>query len=870
MNRNKLSTRLRALAYWRRCDQDLNDELSSHVEMQTRKNLTNDMEATEARRQALIQFGGLPQITEECRDARGVNWITAPCRDALYALRGFRHSPIFVIAVVATISLGLGIDTALFTIFNAYYFAPVHVREPYSLYDVAWRDRAGDFHGYSWPEYQEFLKRNPAFSEALGYQGTEVRMNDRRAFGLLVTDGYFRMLGGQPALGRTLFPEDAASARTEPVVVLSFSTWKNQFGGNPNIIGKTIFLHGYPFEVTGVTQSGFRGLGARPVDFWAPLTTAARFNGGPDLFGAQRPRSLSIVARLKPEYELSQARAGVTLWSQRLTADGPDPEKATQGILASVATYKPWRPGNTLRFAPILVAFSLVLIMGCANVASMMLARAVSRQREFGIRLSLGASRIRLICQLMTESTILALPAAAVGFGVSQAMIWLCSRVLLATLPPGIADFADRLPVLSPDIRVFVYNLAVAFLSALLFGLAPAMQATQGDFANAFRTSRLRNALVVGEVTVCVLLLITTGILLRGVNQVKTLDGFLSNRDTIEVGVQDKFRARAIDRLSSEPSVDILAAAATSPVGKKQYIAVAAYDGGPFLQVAVNSVSPEYFPMFELPVVFGRNFTVEEARTGAPVAVISQTTAKLLWPYRDAVGQSLSLAPDRKTAPRVKGYRSVRVIGISRDEISRWITNGEEKTLVYFPTTARVAGNTVFIGVHGDVETARRQLDSDLAAIDPAAVDEIHRFQLRNSVAEEAYSFRVAYWTAAAIGVLALLLTLTGIYGVVAFVVSQRTKEIGIRMALGATSGAVSGLMLKQSMRLALIGTLAGATLALGMSKALASSMVMIRTFDGLTYIGGVLFVLVACAAAAYFPIRRATRIDPITTLRYD
>ena len=305
-------------------------------------------------------------------------------------------------------------------------------------------------------------------------------------------------------------------------------------------------------------------------------------------------------------------------------------------------------------------------------------------------------------------------------------------------------------------------------------------------------------------------------------------------------------------------------------MGRKPFVSAAVRDGGPSFQLAANSVSPEYFTIFDLPIVLGRNFTGEEARAGAPVIIVSQTTARRLWPSQNAVGQSLRAVPNRTSAAQIERSQSVRVIGVSRDDISRWITDGEERTLVYFPSTARAEGNTLFVGVRGDVETARRKLDSDLAAIDPNAVDEIHRFQVRGFVAEEAYSFRVAYWGAAAIGVLALLLTLTGIYGVVAFVVSQRTKEIGIRMALGATSAAVKGLILKQSIKLAFIGTAIGTALALGMSKALASIMVMVNTFDAMTYIGGTLFVLAACAAAGYLPTGRATRLDPIATLRYD
>jgi hypothetical protein len=350
----------------------------------------------------------------------------------------------------------------------------------------------------------------------------------------------------------------------------------------------------------------------------------------------------------------------------------------------------------------------------------------------------------------------------------------------------------------------------------------------------------------------------------------KDMDSSLSSRETIEIAIQERFRTRAIARLSSEPSVEILAAATASPVGKKPFISVAARNGSTSLHVAANRVSPEYFTFFNLPVILGRNFTDEEARSGAPVVIVSQTAASRLWPNQNAVGQSLTVVPTGTGAAEMQRYASVHVIGVSRDDFSRWITNGEERTLVYFPATARAEGATIFVAVRGDVESARRQLDSDLAVIDPEAVDEIRRLQVREFVAEEAYSFRAAYWGAAALGGLALLLTLSGIYGVVAFAVSQRTKEIGIRMALGATSAAVSGLILKQSMRLALIGTLVGAALALGMSKALASRIVMIDTFDGLAYIVGILFVLGTCSAAGYLPARRATRIDPITTLRCD
>ena len=878
MNWHDLTLRLRALAFHKQVERDLEDELDHHIEMQARKNEAAGMNAAEARRRARIQFGGATQVREECRDARRVGLIETTWQDVRYAIRGFRRSPILVLTVVATIALGLGLNTALFTIFNATYFRPIGVHDPHSLYEFLWADRAGP-HDYTWPEYREFLRENPAFSEALGYRHTEARMDGRTMLGTLVTGEYFRVLGVGAARGRTLLPGDSAAPGREPVIVLSYQAWKSRFSGDPDIVGRKVLLRGYPFEVVGVASAGFAGLGSRPADFWAPLTMGIRFDAGPDLFGPQNPRSLSIVGRLKAEFGVRQAQAGLTLWAQRFTAAGPSGAKAVQTIMLSRATAKPLNLKTVLVFSPILVAFSLVLLMACSNVANMMLARAMSRQREIGIRLSLGASRGRLIRQLLTESLLLALPSAVAGVMVSQAAIRVCIAVLLATLPPGVPDFGARLPELTWDIRVFAFSLAFALISAVLFGLAPAMQATRGsimqaakgDFNNGGSPSRLRNSLVVGQVTVCVLILVTAGTLLRGVDRIHSLDTALSTRNTIKIVVPEKSRELVLNQLASEPSVEILAAAGNAPVERKPTVPIRPAAGGTVLNTAANNVSPEYFALFEIPIVRGRNFTAGEARSGAPVAVISQTMAQRLWPHQEAVGRSLRLVPDQRTEPGLRRFQAVNVIGIARDEISRWILSGEDNSLVYFPTNPRAPGNELLVSAYGDFETARRKIEADLTATDPNAVEEIRKIQIREWVAEDAYyTLRLAYWLSSAIGLLALLLTLSGLYGVLSYVISQRTKEIGIRMAMGASSSAVTGLVLKQSMRLAIIGTLAGGVLAMGVSRILASILVVINTFDGAAYIGGVPLVLAACAAAAYFPSRRASRIDPLITLRYD
>ncbi len=532
-----------------------------------------------------------------------------------------------------------------------------------------------------------------------------------------------------------LLPTDSS------LIVLSYRFWQNHFSGDPDIAGKKVLLRGHPFEVVGVAREGFAGLGSRPSDFWAPL---------------EHPRSVSIVGRLKPEFSERQARAGLTLWAQRFTAGSPNNAKAMQAMLVSRATTKPLNFKSTLTFSPLAVAFLLVLLIACANVANMMLARSASRQREIGIRLSLGAARGRLIRQLLTESILLALPSAVVAIAVSQATLWICVRVLVATLPPGVSDFATRIPQLSSDSRVFGFTLIAALFSAVLFGLAPALQATKGDFSKEFRPSRLRNALVISQVTVCLLLLVTASVLLRGVDRIHSLKTNLSERNTIEIVVQEKSREKVLNRIASEPSVEVVAAAGNAPVEKKRTVSVSADAAGPMFNIDANDVSPEYFAMFEIPIVRGRNFTAAESRSEAPVTIISQTTAQRLWPNQDAVGRSLSIAP----------HRAVTVVGIARDEISRWINGGSDTSLVYFPSNQHVSGNHLFLTARGDFETTRRKIEADLTASDPDAVELIRKMQVQEWVAEDTYyTVRVAYWLSSAIGLLALLLTLSGIYG---------------------------------------------------------------------------------------------------------
>ncbi|HXB72262.1 MAG TPA: ADOP family duplicated permease [Candidatus Acidoferrales bacterium] len=885
--------RIRALWFRRRVEDELEEELKFHLAMQTRRNLASGMSAPEATRKAGVQFGGFQQVKEECRDTRGLHFVETLWQDVRYALRGFRRTPGFALTVVATIALGLGLNTTVFTIFNAYVLQPLSVRDPHSLYQLTWRDTSGNGHGFTWQELQDFRKQNPAFSEVIGFDRLSfTRVQGRMMFGQMVTGNYFQMVGVNAGLGRTLRAEDDVASGTAPVV-LSSTAWTNKFGGDPDIVGKTIVVHGYPLEVVGVARAGFSGLSEVPLDFWAPLSLAPQLEEGPSLFGARQPERIGIIGRLRHGFTPRQAEAALTTWAQVRIARRPNPEnvpekaqeKAGSAILRSRATTIPLDPMVIAALSPIIMGFGLVLLIACANVANMMLARAMARQREIGVRLAMGAARSRLIRQLLTESVLLALPAAIAGFGIAQATTEWGVRLMLYTLPRGYLDFISLLP-LRPDARVFAFMLAAAVLSALLFGLAPAIQATRsnvmqaarGEFTTDVRPARMRDALVIGQVTVSVLLLVCAAVLLRASNRLQRLDVGLQTRGLVEMEIKDSFRSQVNRQLVSEPGAQSIAAASKVPLeGVLARVPVVPEHSSAPVPAGYLFVSPEYFQVFQVPILRGRNFTGAEARAGSAVAVISQATAQRLWPAEDALGKSFRIERNLRQRPSladpqagVPSYSSVRIIGIARDAVNGWVGDGVDKTCVYFPTTAQAPGNVLFVHVFGDPEIVRRKLDSTFSASLPGGIVQIHTMdEIRDG---QLYPFRASYWVSAAIGLLALLLTLSGTYGVLSYLVTQRTKEIGIRVALGASTSRVAGLVLKQSLKLSAAGTVIGAMAALAVFPILAAQVDVFTfdTFDAAAYGMVAAVVIAASACAAWFPSRRAARIEPLATLRCD
>lgn len=865
MTLTDLLLRVRAL-FLRACvEQELEDEVDFHLEMSRRQHIAAGRSQQEAANLARHDFGRVGAIKEDCRGARGIDSFESVLHDVRYALRSFRRNPGFVFAVSGTIALGLGVNLALFTLFSAYILRPLSVHDPYRLYSFTWSDHLAGEHRFSWDEYQQLVREKEPFTDAAAFQYVFTRVDGHFFRGQLVTGNYFQMLGLGAMLGRPLRPEDADAPGREPFLVLSHQAWQSIFGGRPDIIGTKIMLRSVPMEVVGVAPEEFRGLSEAPQEFWAPLSMANQLQDGPDLFGSEHPESLAIVGRLQAEQSKSSAEAILLGWSQRVTARQPQDRQATGVLLQSQATTVPLTPELLLIFSPLIGAFALVLVLACTNVASMMLARAIARQREVGIRLSLGAARLRLIRQLLTEAVLLSAPAAILGLIISRASIAFALRIMYATIPKDMLELVQDIkhPV---DWRVLGFMIVAALISAFLFGLGPAIQATRvsvisavrGELNSDLRPARVRNGLVIAQITLCTLLLITCGALVRTTMTMSAFDIGFRTDHIIAIEIAERGRDRVLEALSTDPEVDQIAAASTVPLGGRVPAMSASVDDGSAIIVAHNEISPLYFQMLGIPLLRGRGFSDEEARSDAPVAVLSAGAATRLFPGKDPLGQTIHLG----TPPRV-----VRVIGTASDIVTCCIAQGKDPALVYLPSGAAKTG-TVLVHVRGEVEAERHRLDVQLATLSSEAINDIHSLDQYRALG--IWAFRVASLIGAAVGGLALLLTLSGIYGVVSYFVTQRTKEIGIRVALGATTLTVIGLVLKQALRLTAIGVAAGVVLGLAVTRLVSSQMIFLKVFDGAAFASGVLVVLSTALAAGYVPSRRAAQIDPMETLRYD
>ena len=866
--------RLRALTRRARVEGDLDEELRYHLEREVERNIASGMSPGDAALAARRAFGNVSHLKDEVRDSWGIAWLEQLRQDVRFALRSFRRSPAFVLTVVGTIAIALGLNTTAFTIFNAYVLRPIQVRDPYSLFQFRYYDERGRGHWNTWDEYQSLRKLRPG-AETFAYHHVFARVDGLPMFGALTTGETFQVLGASLELGRALLPEDAAPPNGAAVMVLSYDAWRSRFGADSGILGRRVMIGGEPLTVVGVLSKRFQGINSVPPDFWAPVTLVDRL-GGPGLLGQNQSELLRVIVRLRPAESEAQAKAQLATWAALVTAASADSLKARSVELTSLASALPLNSPETIAmFGTVMLAFGLVLLIACANVANVMLARGIARQREIGIRLALGAERARLIRQLLTESMLLALPAAVIGFLISRWTIDIGVRAMFASVPGDFSPYLRVIP-LAPDARVFAFILIVAVGAALLFGLIPAIQATRpnivqasrGDFDTAFRPGRLRGTLLVSQITVCVLLLISTSILLRGAERARHSETGLKPDNVLHILLDERTRPAAVEKLEAHPLVRELAGSWSSPIdGSFQTLAVRVEGSSRSEQTAYNFVSERYFSILGISIARGRAFTVSEAQSGEQVAVVSEAFARQMWPGVDPLGQIIRISSHVPAAGDLDRVRSARIVGVARNAVSGWIGTGLQRPVIYYPKRFDAPGMRVLARVAGNEDQAQQRLDADIqGAMAASPIEEIHT--LNDFLAIQIYPFMAFSWVSSALGGIALLLTLAGVYGVLSYLVTQRTKEIGIRMALGASLPMVVGLVMRQSFLFALAGIAIGTVLSLGVSRVFQSVLVIVNTFDVVAYASGATVVLVAAMTASFAPARRAARVDPVRTLR--
>ena len=865
-----LAVHVRALVRRRAADAELTDEIRYHLERDVARRAARGETEADAWASARREFGNVTVLTEEARAASRVDVIEQLIQDTRYALRGFRRAPRFALTVVLTIGLGLGLVTSAFTIFDAYVLRLFDVRDPRSLFEMRLHDRWGRERNASWNEYQALTRANPAFSESFASAWIIARRDGEPVMLQAVTGGFFRMLGVGPALGRVIEPDDAAAPGGGPVLVLSHRAWLSKFGGDSSVVGKALRIRDRSYEVVGVAREGFDGLGDTPPDFWVPITMAAALDDRAAGSGADDPM-LKIVGRLVPGMTPTSAARALSAWGATATADRPERDRAATVTLEPRATPVYMSPATMLEVSPLFVAFALVLLIACANVANMMLARGIARQRELGIRLALGAARGRLVRQLMTEALLLTVPAAFVGYALSRLVLDVAVKLMFATVPDTFSSYLRVLP-LGPDIRLFAFVVGCAVLAAVAFGLAPALQttrtnvvgATRGELSAAIKPTRLRNALVLGQVTVCALLLITGAVLLRGAQRLQSLDVGFRSADVVQVYPPQALRSQVLERLESDPAIRAVEASSHGAFdGRFPQVVVTGATNAASATAGSARVSPGYFAALGIPLRRGRTFSAEEARSRERVAIVSEATARRLWPDRDAIGEVVTLSSPYAGQ---SGQRAARIIGVVGNVVAGFYGERLDHPTVYEPGGVESDLATLVVATSSQGPLALASIKRRLSSIDPAGSVEIRT--LDESVAVQLYPFRAAHWVASALGAIALLLTITGIYGVLAFVVALREKEIGIRLALGATRRAIVALVVRQSIRLAAAGVVAGALLALGASRFISWHLTMIPAFDAVAFVAGMAIVLAAALAAAYVPSRKAANVDAVESLK--
>jgi putative ABC transport system permease protein len=888
----KLPLRFRSLFRKSRVEKELTEELRFHLEKLYEGNVAKGMTPEEGRYAALRELGGVEQIKEECRDMRRVNYIENFFQDLRYSLRMLAKNPGFTAVAVLTLALGIGANTAIFSVVNTVLLRPLPFRAPSRLVSIAIADTKTGASGgvVSYPDFLDWRAQNHVLERMAAYRTSMFALTGTGeatyVLGGVVSADLFPLLGVEPILGRTFLPQEDQPGGTSgsPPVILSHQFWQQRFNADPNVLGRTIELDNKSFVVVGVMPKGFQfPMQAEPLRMWTTIAIDAEApEGGQPNTVLRGDRYLQAIARLKPDISLAQAGAEMNTIASQLATQYPDTNTNVGIGLVPFAT----ELVTDIR-TPLLIlvgAVGFVLLIACVNVANLLLARATSREREIAIRVALGAGPMRLIRQLLTESMLVALIGGAVG------LLWSFwgTGFLVKLCPKDI----PRLAEVSIDVRVLGFTLFLSLVTGILFGLVPAVRVSKtslgealkegcGTFIRGVRYTRSRSALLVGEVALSLVLLIGAGLLVESlVRLVRVNPGFYSNHVlTATLALpgarynseqQVDFFEDLATRVGVLPGVRVVSAVAPLPFSGSSWDIGVEVEAHPVPQgempyVGFHIVCPGYFKAMQIPLIRGRDFTTHDNLDAPLVVIVNRRFVQRFFPHEDPIGQRIQ--PMRSLG---KGAPPMReIIAVVGDVKSRDL-RAEPEPEIHLPLAqAPMLFMTLVIQTEGDpvraisgVRNAIGEMDKDLPIYELKTLNEYLGLSLA--------TLRFNTLLLGVFAGLALILTGVGLYGVISYTVTQRTHEIGIRMALGAKRGDVLKLVVGQGMAAALIGIGVGLFATLGLTRFLSSMLYGVRPTDPLTILAGALALAAVSLLASYIPARRATKVDPMVALRYE
>jgi len=886
---------LRNLFFTRRVDADLDREVHSHLEMLIEEKMRAGMPAAEARRAARIELGGVEQVKEQVRDSRTGAFLDSLVQDLRFAIRSLRRTAGLTAFVAITLALGIGMTSATFSMVDALIFRPYPVPHAGGVVTLVSTTHDSKFDDFSYREYLDIRDKTKSYDGVIAYAdmqavgfSAEPGVTPRIKGGTMVSGNFFHVLGVEPRLGRGFREDEDRVPVRDAVVVLGSDFWRHEFAGDPAVVGRTIRLNGTPFTVIGVAPDSFPGMQTfEHPDLYVPLAMAPVFstNLRKNFFEDRDDRELNVKARLKPDTSLQEARNELAVLAKDFERDYPNVSRSRGAAVYTQFQTRTTEDDNW-KFGVVFVILALaVLLVACTNVAGLLLSRARARAREIAVRLALGAGRLRLIRLLLTESLILAtlggLAGIAIGYGVIE---WFHSKDTIV--------FATELPMAVPfqmDKRVLLVCVGLSVLSAFLCGLAPALQSTRVDLVNALKSADVdlpgrkrlwgRNLLVVAQVAMSLMLLTASFLMARGF-QHDLMEGTGFTKDHLlmtrfdprliqyNVTQTQQFYKLLAERMRETPGVQSEALTQNIPLGQDDF------DGMTFVPDGItmppdrenftstmDTVDEGYFQTMGIPMLRGRAFLTTDTADAPRVAIVNAHFAKHYWPGGDAVGKHIRL--DNSTGTPME------IVGVA--ETIKYATMTDPMDFVYVPLAQHpVARMVLMLRSSGDplqlvqpVKDAVRSLDPNLPLLQTRTYEEFY-------VNQAVRGPQIAIDLVGTMGLVGLLLAIAGLYGLVAYNVSRRTHEIGIRMALGAVSSDVLRLVMGKGFVLVGMGTAIGLAMGFALEQLMNSMLFNSGGVDVVAYVIVVPSLFMVAMLAAYVPARRACRIAPTQALRYE